>query len=143
MRALGQTLLVSLWAVVAAAQAPVNPRVVQFVPSADDRALGPDGAPVVVRYDLAICGRGGETTLLTIPLGKPAAGDDGTIQVDFSAIGPWPLADGAYVARVIAVGPRGFGASDPSNGFCYAAAGTCSLDGDPPPDAPAAIAARW
>ena len=123
------------WAVGAAAQVPrapmwlaggvaqasvVDPTTVQFVPSADNSALTSEGLPVVVRYDLQFYLTNNlAVSVRTVALGKPSVGTDGTMQVDFSALTAWPLPDGTYQARVIAVGQKGAGASDPSNVFIF------------------------
>lgn len=104
----------------AAAQAVVNPRVVEFDPSPDHDALTPDNQPMVARYDLQFYLVGAAQPFQTANLGKPTPGATGTISVDFSTLlGSWPLANGEYVARVVAVGPTGTGESDPSNAFTY------------------------
>ena len=98
----------------------INPKIVQFDPSADNSALTSDGLPVVIRYDLQIYPQGGTVPYTTVNLGKPAVGADGTIQVDFSVLmTSWPLPDGTYDARVVAVGQSGVGQSDLSNQFAF------------------------
>ncbi len=106
----------------------VNPRIVEFDPSADDSALTSDGQPVVMRYDLQIFQQGGTAPLVTVSLGKPAIDTDGKIRVDFSVLVPgWPLPDGTYDARVLAIGQSGAGQSDLSNLFAFQAASTPSV----------------
>jgi hypothetical protein len=98
----------------------VNPTIVQFDPSADHSSLDSAGNPVVLRYDLYFYVVGSAAPYTTVNLGKPAIGPDGTIQVDFSALmAIWPLPDGTYDARVVAVGQNGTGQSDPSNTFTF------------------------
>ena len=100
----------------------VNPTTVQFTPSADNSAVTSDGLPVVVRYDLQIYVQTTTTPYTTVNLGKPAVGSDGTMQVDFSALmANWPLPDGTYDARVVAIGQSGVGQSDLSNVFTFQA----------------------
>jgi hypothetical protein len=112
-------LCVSAVAVPAQAQV-VNPRTVEFDPSADHSAVGSDSQPLVQRYDLQMFLVGAAQPFTTASLGKPAAQADGKIRVDFSTlVTPFPLADGSYVARVAAVGPTGSSASDPSNTFAF------------------------
>lgn len=112
------------WAVTATAQDVVNPTTVQFTPSADHAALNAQGQPVVVRYDLQFYMADNLAVVVrTVPLGKPAVGSDGTIQVNFSTLTPYPLPDGRYVARVVAIGQTGVGESDVSNGFSFQASG--------------------
>ena len=111
----------------AAAQSTVtNPTTVQFDISADDATL-------VVRYDLLIYRVSDLTTVVrTVTLGKPAPGSDGTIQVDFSVLTSWPLPNGTYQARVVAVGSSGQGVSDLSNIFDFATTiPTCSYGVSP------------
>jgi hypothetical protein len=114
--------VVFLAAVMAPAQTTsvINPRTVQFDPSPDNNTLDSSGQPVVIRYDLYFYVVGGTVPFTTVSLGKPAVGSDGTIQVDFSALmSNWPLPDGTYDARVVAVGQSGVGQSDVSNQFAF------------------------
>jgi len=95
----------------------VNPRIVEFDPSADHSTLGADGQSLVQRYELRIFTLGNTQPYTTTDLGKPAPETDGKIRVDFTTkVSPWPP-DGNYEARVAAVGPSGLGVSDPSNTF--------------------------
>ncbi|HEX7486858.1 MAG TPA: BACON domain-containing protein [Vicinamibacterales bacterium] len=113
----------------------INPKVVEFDPSADHSALTADGQPLVTRYDLQIFLQGATQPTTTTSLGKPAIETDGKIRVDFSTlITPWPLASGTYQARVEAIGPAGAGESDPSNLFVFQAVVT------PPTPAPCTYA---
>jgi len=111
--------LVALWPITAAAQTPViNPRIVEFDPSADHAAVSAEGQPLVSRYDLQIFLQGATQPVTTASLGKPAPDADGKVRVDFSTIlVGWPLGTGTYEAKVSAVGPTGAGLSDPSNLF--------------------------
>ena len=91
----------------------VNPTVVQFTISADDAT--------VIRYDLQFYLTSAPTVIVrTVNLGKPTpvAGVD---TVDFSVLTTYPLPDGTYQARVVAVGSSGSGTSDPSNVFTFLA----------------------
>ena len=121
----------------AAAQSTVtNPTTVQFDISADDATL-------VVRYDLLIYRVSDLTTVVrTVTLGKPTpsagvdTGDPGCpfmISVDFSVLTSWPLPNGTYQARVVAVGSSGQGVSDLSNIFDFATTipPTCSYGVSP------------
>ena len=100
----------------------VNPRIVEFDPSADHATVGTDGQPLVQRYELRIFRLGTTQPYTTTDLGKPGPETDGKIRVDFSnRLSPWPP-DGDYEARVAAVGPSGLGVSDPSNTFSLASA---------------------
>jgi hypothetical protein len=118
-------LLCALAVVPAHAQTVVNPRTVEFDPSADHATMTADSQPVVQRYDLQIFTVGGTSPYSTASLGKPAPQADGKIRVDFSGlVSPWPLPDGSYQARVAAIGPTGYASSDPSNTFAFQ---SCSI----------------
>ncbi len=108
-------------------QTPVlNPTTVEFDPSPDHSTLGSDGQPVVQRYELRMYLLGRSDPTVTSDLGKPAAGADGKIRVDFSTrTTPWPPPDGDYEARVAAVGPSGVGQSDSSNPFSFSFQTAC------------------
>lgn len=109
----------------AAAGQTTNPRVVQFVPSADNAALTSDGLPVVVRYELRFydLAQSLVAPVRTVDLGKPAVGSDGTMQVDFSVLTAWPLPSGIYQTRVVAIGQTSQGQSDWSNVFAFQGSG--------------------
>jgi hypothetical protein len=143
-RACLAALLVLGLAATAAAQAVDNPTTVQFVPSADHNAVTPIGLqPVVVRYDLVFYRASDlNTPAQVVNLGKPAIGSDGTIQVEFSALLTWPLPDGTYQARVVAIGQSGSGVSDWSNVFTFGGGGGGDVTG-PPPMAPSGGALHW
>ena len=114
-------LLCALSSLTAAGQTTVvNPKVVEFDPSADHATLTAEGHALVTRYDLQIFLPGATQPISTASLGKPAADADGKIRVDFSTVlVGWPPANGTYEARVAAVGPTGSGQSDPSNPFDF------------------------
>jgi len=102
------------------AQTVLNPRIVEFVPSADHAALTSDNQPMVTRYDLGFYLVGATAPFQVIDLGKPTPGAGGTISIDFSTrVSAWPLANGDYLARVTAVGPTGTGVSEASNAFTF------------------------
>jgi hypothetical protein len=103
--------------------APVlNPRYVEFDPSADHSAVSASGDALVSRYDFQVFLLGATAPITTANLGKPTPGADGKIRVDFSALlVAWPLANGTYEARVAAVGTTGSGVSDLSNAFDFQA----------------------
>jgi hypothetical protein len=123
MRSTLLTIALCLWAASATAQV-VNPTTVQFDPSADHNALNSQGQPVVVRYDLQFYPISDlSTPVRVVSLGKPAPGSDGTIQLDFSTLTPWPLPNGSYQARVVAIGQTGNGISDLSNVFSFQTSG--------------------
>ena len=109
-----------LLTVPALAQTVVNPRTVEFDPSADHNVLSADNQPLVARYELAIYPAGAAQALSVADLGKPAPDPDGKIRVDFASRLPaWPLPNGTYEARVSAVGPAGSAQSDSSNLFAF------------------------
>jgi len=112
--------VLALYATPGLSQTVVNPRTVEFDPSADHSAVSSDGVALVQRYDLAIYPVGGGTAQFTANLGKPTPGADGKVRVDFASLLPvWPLPNGTYEARVAASGPGGAGQSDPSNQFAF------------------------
>lgn len=108
----------------ASAQTPlVNPTTVEFDPSPDHAALNAGGAPVVQRYELRLYRSGESLAAGRADLGKPAPEGDGKIRVNFSSLlAPWPPPDGAYEARVAAMGPSGEGESPTSNTFAFSTA---------------------
>lgn len=126
-------ILATAVAVLAATPVPgqivVNPRVVEFDPSADHNAATMDGQPLLLRYELAIYAAGSTQVLYAVDLGKPDPGPDGKVRMDFASRLPiWPLADGTYEARVWAVGAAGSGVSEPSNPFTFQ---SCSINAFP------------
>lgn len=113
---------------VASAQT-VNPRLVEFTPSADHSTTLSSGQPAVARYDLQVFSIGATAPFHTVDMGKPAPQSDGFIRYDFSGGVPgWPLPGGTYEARVAAVGPAGTSQSTPSNSFTF------QTTTPPPPD---------
>ncbi len=110
------------------AQSVVNPRIVEFDPSADHATLLEGGQPVVTEYALELYLQGAVAPFYTMSLGKPAPQADGKIRFDFSTnVAAWPLPGGTYESRVAAVGPTGTGRSDPSNTFSFATACSYTL----------------
>lgn len=105
----------AVWASVAAAQV-VNPRTVEFTPSADHAVTLPDGTPVVTSYRLEIWLVGASAAWSTMPLDKPTPEGDGKIRVTPALLLAVP-AGPPHVAYVVAVGPTGEGRSAPSNEF--------------------------
>ena len=98
----------------------VDPRTVEFDPSLDHSAMGTDGQPIVIRYELELYVVGGVQPVQVANLGKPGPQTDGKIRVDFSTLlSPWPAAGTVYEARVAAVGPNGVGRSNESNTFAF------------------------
>lgn len=104
------------------AQPVVNPRVVEFEPSADHAAVVDGGGPAVVRYDFELYLAGASAPFHVVNLGKPTPEPDGKVRVDFSSlVASWPLPGGTYESRVAAVGPGGTGRSTASNQFEFVA----------------------
>ena len=102
----------------------VNPRIVEFSPSADHNVTLPDNSAAVTRYDFELYLAGASAPFHTVNLGKPGPEQDGKVRVNFSAmIASWPLPGGTYESRVAAVGPGGTGRSTASNTFQFV---TCS-----------------
>lgn len=117
---LSAAVAVLLAASAALAQPVVNPRQVEFDPSADHATLLEGGAPAVERYDFELYLAGATAPFHVVSLGKPAPGTDGKVRVDFaSQVASWPLPGGTYESRVAAVGPGGAGRSSVSNQFQF------------------------
>jgi hypothetical protein len=127
------SLVLATLAGTATAQPVVNPRIVEFDPSADHAATLADGTPAVDRYDFELYMAGATAPFHTVNLGKPTPESDGKIRVDFSTqVASWPLPGGTYESRVGAVGPGGTGRSTVSNQFqfttgCTYTVGTSSV----------------
>lgn len=101
----------------------INPRNVEFTPSADHDAVDANAVAVVQRYELQIFLTGATAPTSSVSLGKPAPDPDGRIRVDFTGLlTAWPLASGTYEARVAAVGVSASSTSDPTNPFDFARA---------------------
>jgi hypothetical protein len=112
----------------ASSQTVVDPRIVEFSPSADHDTTLPDGRPAVERYLLKVFQAGASQPFHTVDMGKPDADADGTVRFDFWAtVAAWPLPGGNYVSRVDAVGPGGNGLSAPSNPFTFGSSCSCGL----------------
>jgi hypothetical protein len=112
-------LLVGSMAVLSA-QTVLDPRYVEFTPSADHNTLASDGTPLVSRYSLSFYAQGSSTAFTTVDLGKPAPGSGGLIRVDYMPLLTVQLTAGiTFEARVAAVGPGGSNASTVSNAFAY------------------------
>jgi hypothetical protein len=121
MRRLFLILLLLLVALPVGAQtAVVNPKTVEFTPSADHAALL-EGVPMVAKYELRIFLEVGGTLLTTTDIGKPTPVSNLisiTNPIWFAPLTPKTR----YIARVAAVGPTGEGVSDPSGPFLNAGA---------------------
>ncbi len=111
--------LVVASAAVLSAQTVVDPRFVEFTPSADHNTNASDGRPLVERYDLSVYVAGSSAPFDTMDLGKPAP-SGGVIRVDFlPLLHTVPTPGVVFEARVTAVGPGGSTASSLSNGFSF------------------------
>ena len=130
-RSLGHALLlVILCPFPGATQSVVNPRQVEFSPSADHTVVHTDGSPLVESYQLEFYLEDAPAPFSTAAIGKPVADPDGLIRVDLeSSILGWPVAGTIYVADVAAVGPGGIGRSTLSNTFSFASG--CNFSASP------------
>ena len=110
-------LLVVASAAVLSAQPVVDPRYVEFVPSADHSTNASDGTPLVQRYSLSIYNAGSSVAADTMDLGKPTP-SGGLIRVDFlPLLHIVPTPGVMFEARVTAVGPGGSTSSSLSSFF--------------------------
>jgi hypothetical protein len=109
------------------AQVVSDPRIAEFVPSADHSVVLPSGQPAVLRYDLEFYLLGALAPFETVNMGKPSPDADGKIRFDFSSlVAGGHLPGGALdEARVSAVGPAGEAPSNPSNSFSFTT--TCPI----------------
>ena len=120
--------LVVATAAVLSAQTVVDPRYVEFSPSADHNTNASDGTPLVQRYSLSVYVVGSSVAADTMDLGKPTP-SGGVIRVDFlPLLHSVPTPGVVFEARVTAVGPGGSTASSLSNGFSFQAACAPSLN---------------
>ena len=104
---------------VLSAQTVVDPRFVEFTPSADHNTNASDGTPLVQRYSLSVYVVGSSAAFDTMDLGKPTP-SGGVIRVDFlPLLHSVPTPGVVFEARVTAVGPGGTTASSLSNGFSF------------------------
>ena len=111
--------LVVATAAVLSAQTVVDPRFVEFTPSADHNTNASDGTPLVQRYSLSVYVVGSSVAFDTMDLGKPTP-SGGVIRVDFlPLLHTVPTPGVVFEARVTAVGPGGSTASSLSNGFSF------------------------
>jgi Bacterial Ig domain len=105
------------------AQPIVNPRLIEFIPSAQHDQLLPDGRPALVRYELAFVLSGSYSPFLAMDIGKPALQPDGMLRYDFgSRIAAWPYPDIDCAVLVTAIGSDGSTISAASNTFVFHAA---------------------
>ena len=109
-------LLIGLFGILERADAQVvNPTAVEFTVSLDHSATVL-GQAAVTRYELRIYAVGAPMPVTTFDLGKPTPATGQTVTVTNAAIFT-PLAVGEYVARVVAIGPGGEGASEATSPF--------------------------
>ena len=102
---------------VLSAQTVVDPRFVEFEPSADHNTNASDGRPLVERYSLSVYAAGSSVCDRTPKdLGKPTP-SGGVIRVVLPSLSLTPGV--VYEARVTAIGPGGSTASSLSNGFSF------------------------
>jgi hypothetical protein len=113
-------------AVQAKAQAVVNPRIVEFSPSADHSTVLPDGQAAVSDYLLEVFQAGASVPYQVVSIGKPAPDPDGLIRYDFSSQAAGWATGITYEARVAAEGPAGTGVSGLSNTFTIEVLASCS-----------------
>ena len=120
--------LVVATAAVLSAQTVVDPRFVEFSPSADHSTNASNGTPLVQRYSLTVYVVGSSVAFDTMDLGKPTP-SGGVIRVDFlPLLHSVPTPGIVFEARVSAVGPGGSTASSLSNGFSFQPACAPSLN---------------
>ena len=121
-------LLVVASGIALTAQTVVDPRYVEFTPSADHNTLASDGTPLVQRYSLSVFVVGSSVAFDTMDLGKPTP-SGGVIRVDFlPLLHSVPTPSVVFEARVTAIGPGGTTGSTVSNGFSFTAACAPSIN---------------
>lgn len=103
------------WASAQDPPATVNPRQIEFAPSADHEATLPGGSPAVTRYELEIWAPGATAPESSVDLGKPEP-SDGLITMQPGLLIAMPVGR-EFRAIVAAIGPGGMSRSEPSNPF--------------------------
>ena len=68
------------------AQLVTNPVTAEFTASANQDVPGPDGTPLVTRYELQFYLPGAAAPFQTVPLGRPAPAGDGLIRVPLTSV---------------------------------------------------------
>jgi hypothetical protein len=111
------------------AQSTIDPKTVEFDPSADHSATTSTGTELVSRYDLEFYLVGAAQPFQTLSLGKPVVLSSGKVEVPLSSLGAMPSPGITYESAVAAVGPGGIGRSSRSNTFSFSTAA-------PPPPPP-------
>ena len=107
--------------IVLSAQTVIDPRYVEFAPSADHSRTAADGTPLVQRYSMSLYVAGTSTVFDTLDLGKPTPSNN-LIRVDFlPLLNNTPSPNVLFEARVTAVGPGGSTPSTLSNSFSFTA----------------------
>lgn len=113
------------------AQSTIDPKNVEFDPSADHSATSGTGSALVTRYDLEFYLAGAAQPFQTLSMGKPNVLPSGKIQVSLSTLGAMPSPGISYEASVAAVGPGGAGHSGHSNTFSFSASSACNYAASP------------
>ncbi len=115
-------MLIAIMASPAWSQSAVDPRMIEFIPSANNLATLADGRPAVTQDQVEIATAGTTEVLQRVSLGKPAPAADGMIRANFAAsLIATPVAGRSYDARILTVGPQGTTASTRSNPFTFSA----------------------
>src|SRR6185437_9902393 len=97
----------------------VDPRFIEFIPSAADGGAMADGRPVVTHYELQIARAATGQVVERIHLGKPSVQADGMVRLEFTKA-MTSIVDGVtYVATVVANGPAGRTQSLVTNAFSF------------------------
>ncbi len=121
---LGVALCLFLWAVSAHAQVAVNPQILDFVVSPDHSAVLPNGLPVVNHYEMQVFLPGGTSPVQIYDIAKPTPDQYGLVVIDILSYFRSYQPGVTYVARIVAIGPLGQGASTFSNQFSF---GQCTV----------------
>ena len=107
------------WAASAHAQVAVNPQILDFVVSPDHSAVLPDGRPVVNHYEMQFFLPGSSSPVQIYDIAKLAPDQFGVAVIDVLSYFRTYQPGTTYVARVVAIGPLGQGASSFSNQFSF------------------------
>jgi hypothetical protein len=99
----------------------IDPRFIEFIPSAADGRTTRDGRPVVTHYELQIARAATGQIVERIHLGKPAVQADGMVRLEFIKA-TTSIVDGVtYIATVVANGPAGRTESLATDAFSFSA----------------------
>ncbi len=121
---LGVALCLFLWAASAHAQVAVNPQILDFVVSPDHSAVLPNGLPVVNHYEMQFFLPGSTSPVQIYDIAKPTPDQFGVVVIDILSYFRTYQPGTTYVARIVAIGPLGQGASTFSNQFSF---GQCTV----------------